>query len=517
MDRGNSSWRSKESLFDDAKRQEILGLIERGTFRITLTEEITDEPPNILPCRFVLAIKHNDGTEIFKARFVIGGHKDREKAAMVHQSYNLKQSSVKILLALATILGFDVWDLDVKQAYLQSGSKLQRKVFIKPDIMELDHNELIQIMKPLYGLSESGDYWCETNSKFHIHELLMQQTTGDFALFFKTVVDKLVCLSGCYVDDILQAGTPEEKQKIQEKFKKNFELKFSDKNIFTYTGMKIDKSNPQLRTISQSEYIERLNYIDKSSDFTTYRSLRARLIWVVNTRPDIAAAVSIASSVTEKDHTSKDNLVLNDIVNKLKKTKEIKLQYPKLDLESIRLLVYSDSSFNNRKNGKSQLGFLIALADNTNRCSIIHYSSRKSHRVTRSSMAAETLAFVDAFDNASLIKHDLQRMLNTDIPLLMLTDSEPLFRILTKYRYTTERRLEIDISAAREAYHSREISNIAWIHSHDNYADDLTKINGNGALTTLLRSHIIKHNVRQWIIEKAPAKPSQISKQNGVC
>lgn len=54
-------------------------------------------------------------------------------------------------------------------------------VYIKPDIIELSKKELIQMVKPLYGLSESMDYCCERNSEFHIHELLVQQATGDFS------------------------------------------------------------------------------------------------------------------------------------------------------------------------------------------------------------------------------------------------------------------------------------------------------------------------------------------------
>lgn len=103
--------------------REIVALIERGTFPITLKEELQNlNYPNILLCRFLLAIKHKDGGDIFKARFVIRGHQDREKKSLVHHSCNLKQSSIKLLLVLATILGFDIWDLNVKQAYLQSGS-----------------------------------------------------------------------------------------------------------------------------------------------------------------------------------------------------------------------------------------------------------------------------------------------------------------------------------------------------------------------------------------------------------
>lgn len=126
-------------------------------------------------------IKPTDGGNIFKGGFFIAGHRGKEKLSLEHHSYNLKQSSIKLLLALETILGFDFWDLDVKQAYLQSGSNLQRSVYIKPDIIELEENERLQILKHLYGLCESGEYWCETT--LHLHELLMQQATGISLLF----------------------------------------------------------------------------------------------------------------------------------------------------------------------------------------------------------------------------------------------------------------------------------------------------------------------------------------------
>ena len=116
-------------------------------------------------------------------------------------------------------------------------------------------------------------------------------------------------------------------------------------------------------------------------------------------------------------------------------------------------------------------------------------------------MGAETLAFVDAVDHAILIKHDLQRFLNAEIPILMMIDNEALFRILTRVRYTTERRLEIDIAYARQAYSERIISNIAWIHTDDNFADDLTKVNENGTLLKLLQTQKINNSVRQWIME----------------
>jgi hypothetical protein len=50
--------------FDDAKRQEIEGIIKRGTFKLVLREELGPDP-NIIPFPFFLAIKQNDdGFEI---------------------------------------------------------------------------------------------------------------------------------------------------------------------------------------------------------------------------------------------------------------------------------------------------------------------------------------------------------------------------------------------------------------------------------------------------------------------
>ena len=115
-------------------------------------------------------------------------------------------------------------------------------------------------------------------------------------------------------------------------------------------------------------------------------------------------------------------------------------------------------------------------------------------------MAAETLAFVDGFDNAYLIRHDLERMLGRDIPLLMLTDCKLLFDALTRARYTTERRLMVDIASAREAYLDRTISNVGLIRSEFNPADGLTKVPENQALLRLIKTHIIDHPVEQYII-----------------
>jgi hypothetical protein len=58
-------------------------------------------------------------------------------------------------------LDWPIWTTDVRQAYLQSASLLNRAVFLNPNGFSLGKDEFLQLML-LYGLSESGDYWSKT-------------------------------------------------------------------------------------------------------------------------------------------------------------------------------------------------------------------------------------------------------------------------------------------------------------------------------------------------------------------
>jgi hypothetical protein len=67
------------------------------------------ENPNIMGGRFVLAIK-DSGTnkEIYKARYVVQGFRDKKKTNFVHDTYTSKQQSTKLLIGLATIFGYRI-------------------------------------------------------------------------------------------------------------------------------------------------------------------------------------------------------------------------------------------------------------------------------------------------------------------------------------------------------------------------------------------------------------------------
>ena len=76
-----------------AKRKEIEGLQKRGTQKVVLKEEV-DPKASILNGRFVLTIKNaiSDG-EVYKARYVAQGHRDKDKTISSRTRQHLSKVS----------------------------------------------------------------------------------------------------------------------------------------------------------------------------------------------------------------------------------------------------------------------------------------------------------------------------------------------------------------------------------------------------------------------------------------
>ena len=65
---------------------------------------------------------------------------------------------------------------------------------------------MLKLLKPLYGLAYSGEYWGNPLSEHVRKDIGMKSTLGDEALFHKRVDNKLIGLCATYVDEILQTG-----------------------------------------------------------------------------------------------------------------------------------------------------------------------------------------------------------------------------------------------------------------------------------------------------------------------
>ena len=87
------------------------------------------------------------------------------------------------------------------------------------------------------------------------------------------------------------------------------------------------------------------------------------------------------------------------------------LAFPKLNLDNIRIRRYADASFASNVNFSSQIVIIVLIVDDNLDAVIIHYSSRKCKRVTRSILVSELYALSKCFDYCSAIRHDLSEML----------------------------------------------------------------------------------------------------------
>ena len=116
--------------------KEVRGLFDRGTFKFIRKEDIPDDA-KVLTGGFILAIKSTeDGTIKYNARFVMGGHRDKHKNVMVHNSSTQQPQSVRLLLALTQSYKSEVCTVDVTQTYWQSTDPLLREIQAKQRVPE---------------------------------------------------------------------------------------------------------------------------------------------------------------------------------------------------------------------------------------------------------------------------------------------------------------------------------------------------------------------------------------------
>lgn len=148
------------------------------------------------------------------------------------------------------------------------------------------------------------------------------------------------------------------------------------------------------------------------------------------------------------------------------------MKYPKLDLKTLRMQCYSDTSYANNADRSSQLGYIVFLASAIGNCQLIVWSSRKSKRVPRSTSGIEAMALDDALDMAYTIKHGWQKMCGEKVLIEIFTDSLSLFSAITKAITTLEKRLLFDIVIVKKAYQCHNLQDLGYIRTHSsNYGE----------------------------------------------
>jgi Reverse transcriptase (RNA-dependent DNA polymerase) len=235
-------------------------------------------------------------------------------------------NTVRILLSVATNLGWSLSQMDVKNAFLQG--ILEEKVYmtLPPGHKEgSDPTKVCKLKKAIYGLKQSPRAWYG-RLKFSRSKINFVKSSADSSMFVKHTKNFTIIIL-VYVDDIIMIGNNNDDIKNVKLFLKNeFDIKDLGKLRY-FLGIEIAHSNKGL-FLSQRKYV--LDLLKETGklgakpsstpmesniklgpadgeplpDIGMYQRLVGKLIYLTVTRLDIAFTMSVVSQFMHAPRTS---------------------------------------------------------------------------------------------------------------------------------------------------------------------------------------------------------------------
>jgi hypothetical protein len=515
--------------FEKSQQQEIDGLVARGVFEFVQYDPNKHSGIRIFNSRLVNEVKgKTTNTPFEKSRLVVQAYNDEGKELILTQSPTIQRASQRVIIAIAPSLaklGIKLFLRDITQAYIQSTTTLNRLILANlPKEMRHQYppGTIMIVRKPLYGIPEAGTHWWATYYKHHKEKLFMVTSSYDPCLLI-TTKKGVFGVVGMQTDDTLFLASEEfatlednELQKAHLTAKPRDELSTESNLIFN--GCIVTMKSDGTIHLTQKDQGKKLQPVNEKGENLQqdYLEQRARGAYIASIcQPEASFDLSVAAQ--HHNPTIVDICTLNKRLEWQMKNMDRGIKYIALDLEHAKLFVFVDGSFANNKDFSSQIGYLIILANETKTNStgtdefaikgnLIHYSSTKSKRVTRSVLASEIYGMVGGVDMAiainTTIKMITEQLGFSHTSIIVCTDSYSLYECLVKLGATKEKRLMIDIMALRQSYERREIMEIRWIDGKDNPADAMTKSTPNKALEKFINSNQLNIRVEGWVQRK---------------
>ena len=321
----NEQEASRKPEWLEAEREELKGLKEKSVY-----EEV--ERPVIhpvLPARMIYKTSQKSGqNKKCKARYVVVGCADPYKNVKETYAPTLGMASLRLLIAVAGLLGAIMHQMDVKQAFLNS--VLPHPVYIERPRNHFQGSKKVwKLLKALYGLVDAPKLWYEMLKKFLITSGF-EVMVGEPCIFVKqTKIDgkEHIIVVGVFVDDFILFST---NQKLLEETKRMISQKFEVSDLGEakiILGIRVRQERNTVK-IDQINYVEeilkkypdykrKLSRIPKTpispglilkasteaDEMTTepYREVVGSLAYLmIGTRPDLGLAVSILSRHLQK-------------------------------------------------------------------------------------------------------------------------------------------------------------------------------------------------------------------------
>ncbi|KAK8600391.1 hypothetical protein V6N12_050245 [Hibiscus sabdariffa] len=336
--------------------------------------------------------------------------------------------SIRILLAIAAFHDYEIWQMDVKTAFLNG--KLEEDVYMtQPEGFVAPENagKVFKLQRSIYGLKQASRSW---NLRFNdaIKEFGFIRNE-DEPCVYKKVSESIISFLILYVDDILIIGNDVPTlQSIKTWLSSCFSMKDLGEAAYIL-GVKIyiDRSR-RLLGLSQSTYIDkvlkRFSMEESKRGFLPMRhgislskemcpsspqerermsqipyalAIGSIMYAMICTRPDLSYALSMTSRY-QANPGEGHWIVVKNILKYLRRTKDVFLVYG--GEEQLSIKGYTDASFQTDKDdSRSQPRFVFCLNGGA-----VSWKSLKQDTVADSTTEAEYIAASEAAKEAVWIK-----------------------------------------------------------------------------------------------------------------
>ena len=358
---------------------------------------------------------------IYKTKLNENGDVSKYKARLVAKGYSQEQGldytevyapvarmdTIRTILATAAQRAWDVYQLDVKSAFLHG--VLAEDVYVQqPKGYEVigQEDKVYKLHKALYGLKQAPRAWFSRIEEYFSKEGFMKSQNEE-TLFLKVDRGNILIVS-VYVDDLIYTG---DDMKMMEDFKNSMQKEFdmSDLGKMRYfLGIEVLQTSSGIH-ISQTKYAlevlrrfemescnavynpmvpgEKLNMDEEGDrvDATYYKQIIGSLMYLTTTRPDLQFSVSLLSRFMSSP-TTLHVQAAKKVLRYLKGTIDFGIWYKRGG--GGELLVYTDSDFAGDVDTRKSTSGYVFLMDNA----AVAWLSKKQPIVTLSTTEAEYVA-----------------------------------------------------------------------------------------------------------------------------
>nr|GEV42498.1 putative ribonuclease H-like domain-containing protein [Tanacetum cinerariifolium] len=189
-----------------------------------------------------------------KARLVAQGHTQEEGIDYEEVFAPVARiEAIRLFLAYASFMGFIVYQMDVKSAFLYGTIEEEVYVCQPPGFKDPDHpDKVYKVVKALYDLHQAPRAWYETLANYLL-ENGFQRGKIDQTLFIKRQKGDILLVQ-IYVDDIIFGLTNKDLCKAFEKLMKDMFQMSSMGELTIFLGLQVKQKKDGI-FISQDKYV----------------------------------------------------------------------------------------------------------------------------------------------------------------------------------------------------------------------------------------------------------------------